>query len=278
MRLVVSNGRLGVVVDERVYWGDIDLGKDPLGHVLASGGSFSGFAEDALARDQPQEFPVQLDPPIRYPSKILAIGLNYQDHCRETNTPIPEFPIEFSKHPSSLTGHMHPITLDERLSAEVDYEVELAVIIGERCKDLDADSALSVVAGYTVGNDVSARDLQMRDGQWVRAKSFDGFAPLGPVFVTADEVRDPQSLSLQTRLDGELLQDSSTSEMVFPVAQLLEFVSHRTTLLPGDILFTGTPHGCGAFRDPKIFLRPGSTVECSIEGIGTLVNPVVSYE
>jgi 2-keto-4-pentenoate hydratase/2-oxohepta-3-ene-1,7-dioic acid hydratase in catechol pathway len=278
MRFVVSNSALGVVVDDRVYWCDSNLGDDPLGQVLASGGSLSGLAEAAISRGQPQELPVKLDPPIRHPSKVLAIGLNYQDHCRETNTPIPESPIEFSKHPSSLTGHMHPITLDERLSAEVDYEVELAVIIGERCKDLTADSALSVVAGYTVGNDVSARDLQLSDGQWVRAKSFDGFAPLGPVFVTADEIRDPQSLTLQTRLDGELLQDSSTSEMVFPVDQLLEFVSRRTTLLPGDIVFTGTPHGCGAFRDPKIFLRPGSTVECSIEGIGTLTNPVVSYE
>lgn len=278
MRFAVSDGRLGVFANDGVYWSKQDLGKDPIGSTLANGGNLTALAEDIVHGGQLYDLPDQLDPPIRHPSKIIAVGLNYLDHCRETNTPVPEFPIEFTKHPSSLTGHMHPISVDENLSTEVDYEVELAIVIGKRCRDLAPESALSMVAGYTVANDVSARDLQMREQQWVRAKSFDGFTPLGPVFVTADEIEDPQSLSLQTRLDGQLLQDSSTKEMVFSVAQLLAFVSRRTTLFPGDILLTGTPHGCGAYLDPQVFLRPGSTVECSIERIGSLINPIVSYD
>lgn len=278
MKFVVSQSRLGVVVDERVHWSPDVRHRDPLGSALEEGVDLLDLGRAIIEEGESEELPERLDPPVRRPSKIIAVGLNYRDHCRESGTPLPEAPIEFSKHPSSLTGHMHPIRLDETLSTEVDYEVELAVIVGRRCRDLTETDALAAVAGYTVGNDVSARELQIQDGQWVRAKSFDGFTPLGPVFVTSDEIPEPQDLSLQTRLDGQLLQDSSTNEMVFSVAELLAFVSRRTTLEPGDILLTGTPHGCGAYREPQVFLRPGSTVECTIAGIGTLTNPVVAYD
>ena len=277
MKFLVSESRLGVVSPDGVYLSDRVKGPDPLGAALLEGVDLADLAAGVLDEGPPVAMPDILDPPIRRPSKILAMGLNYRDHCRESGTPLPEAPIEFTKHPSSLTGHMCPIPLDGALSTEVDYEVELAAVIGRRCRDLDVANALDVVAGYTIGNDVSARDVQIQDGQWVRAKSFDGFTPLGPVLVTADEIADPQSLALQTRLDGELLQDSSTAEMVFSIAELLAFVSRRTTLEPGDILLTGTPHGCGAYRDPQVFLTPGSTVECTIEMIGTLTNPVVAY-
>ncbi len=278
MKFVVSESRLGVLVDDQVRWSPGSPHPDPLASAIEEGVDLIALGTAIIDGEAMEELPERLDPPVRRPSKIIAVGLNYRDHCRESGTPLPEAPIEFSKHPSSLTGHMHPIRLDESLSTEVDYEVELAVVVGRRCRDLTDTNALDAVAGYTVGNDVSARELQIQDGQWVRAKSFDGFTPLGPVFVTADEIPDPQDLALQTRLDGELLQDSSTNEMVFSVAELLAFVSRRTTLEPGDVLLTGTPHGCGAYREPQVFLRPGSTVECTIAGIGTLTNPVVAYD
>lgn len=278
MKFVVSDSRLGVLTDDRVRWSHQSDHIDPIGFALGEGADLVELGTAILQDGEDGTLPVRLDPPIRRPSKIIAIGLNYKDHCRESGTPLPESPIEFSKHPSSLTGHLQPIRLDESLSKQVDYEVELAVIVGRRCRDLSIANALDAVAGYTVGNDVSARDLQIEDGQWVRAKSFDGFTPLGPVFVTSDEISDPQDLKLQTKLDGTMLQDSSTNEMVFSVAELLAFVSRRTTLEPGDILLTGTPHGCGAYREPQVFLEPGSTVECTISGIGTLTNPIEAYD
>lgn len=277
MKFVVSESQLGVVLDGSLWMAEENLGDDPLRNAIADGVNLTELGADIIENGSPRDVPRTLDPPIRAPSKIMAVGLNYRDHCTETDTPVPSSPIEFSKHPSSLTGHMSPIRIDVELTREVDYEVELAVIVGRKCKDLSSTDALDAVAGYTVGNDVSARDLQISDGQWVRAKSFDGFTPLGPWFVTADEIDDPQSLTLETRLDGDVVQDSSTSEMVFSVAELLAFLSRRTTLLPGDIVLTGTPHGCGAFRDPPIFLNPGAIVECSIEKIGTLTNPVTDY-
>ena len=278
MKFVVSDSRLGVLTEDRVRWGHQSDHIDPIGFALGEGADLLELGTAILQDGEDGTLPVRLDPPIRRPSKIIAIGLNYKDHCRESGTPLPESPIEFSKHPSSLTGHLQPIRLDGSLSKQVDYEVELAVIVGRRCRDLSIANALDAVAGYTVGNDVSARDLQIEDGQWVRAKSFDGFTPLGPVFVTSDEISDPQDLKLQTKLDGTMLQDSSTNEMVFSVAELLAFVSRRTTLEPGDILLTGTPHGCGAYREPQVFLEPGSTVECTISGIGTLTNPIEAYD
>ena len=209
------------------------------------------------------------------PGKIVAVGLNYLDHIRESGVEPPKVPLVFAKFPSSVTGPADPIRLPRELTQRVDWEVELAVVIGSRARNVEPGEALAHVDGYTVANDVSARDLQFSDGQWVRGKSLDTFCPLGPVVVTADEIPDPQALRLSTRVNGELMQDSSTELMVFDVATLISFCSHSFTLEPGDVLLTGTPWGCGEFMDPKRHLAPGDVVECEIEGIGLLRNPVL---
>ena len=182
----------------------------------------------------------------------------------------------FTKFPTSVIGPGDPIPIDETLTERVDWEVELAAVIGRRLRRVDADEALTGVLGYTIANDVSARDLQFSDGQWVRAKSLDGFCPLGPVIVTADEIPDPQRLGLRTIVNGETMQDSTTAEMLFGVAQLIEFCSRSFTLEPGDVILTGTPWGCGEFMEPRRSLHPGDRVEVSIEGIGSMTNPVVA--
>lgn len=217
----------------------------------------------------------KLAAPIR-PGKIVCIGLNYLDHIRESNLDRPRTPLIFAKFPSSIIGPDDPIPVESELTERVDWEVELAVVIGRRLHRVSAAKALDGVFGYTVGNDVSARDLQFSDGQWVRAKSIDGFCPLGPVIVTADEIADPQALALRTIVNGETMQDSSTAEMLFGVAELIEYCSHNFTLEPGDVLLTGTPWGCGEFMDPKRSLHPGDDVIVEIAGIGALRNPVVA--
>ena len=188
----------------------------------------------------------------------------------------PSRPLVFAKFPSSVIGPGDPIRIDGALSERVDWEVELAVVIGRRLRNATADAALDAVFGYTVANDVSARDVQFADGQWVRGKSFDTFCPLGPVVVTADELRDPHGLALRTRVNGETVQDSDTSEMVFGVGELLSFCSRSFTLDAGDVVLTGTPWGCGEFMDPPRSLSVGDVVECEIDGIGTLTNPVAA--
>jgi 5-carboxymethyl-2-hydroxymuconate isomerase len=213
--------------------------------------------------------------PLR-PGKIVAIGLNYLDHIRESKLPQPERPLVFAKFPSSVTGPNDPIVVDVELTKQVDWEVELGVVVGRRMRDVPPDAALEHVFGYTVGNDVSARDVQFSESQWTRGKSFDTFCPLGPVVVTRDEIPDPQALRLRTRVNGELLQDSSTSEMVFGVAELLAFCSRSFTLEPGDLLLTGTPWGCGYFMDPPRSLEIGDVVECEVERIGVLRNAVAA--
>jgi len=218
---------------------------------------------------------LKLVAPLR-PPKIVAIGLNYLDHIRESDAPRPQVPLVFTKFPTSVIGPGDPIPIDETLTERVDWEVELAAVIGRRLRRVDADEALTGVLGYTIANDVSARDLQFSDGQWVRAKSLDGFCPLGPVIVTADEIPDPQRLGLRTIVNGETMQDSTTAEMLFGVAQLIEFCSRSFTLEPGDVILTGTPWGCGEFMEPRRSLHPGDRVEVSIEGIGSMTNPVVA--
>jgi len=188
--------------------------------------------------------------PVR-PSKIIAIGLNYQDHIDETGLDKPERPLIFAKFPSSLIGPGGDIVLDDSVTERADWEVELGVVIGERMRDVPESQALDYVFGYTVGNDVSARDVQFGDVQWVRGKSLDTFCPVGPALVTRDEIPDPQALPLRTRVNGEVVQDSSTSLMLFGVAELLSFCSRSFTLEPGDLLLSGTPWGCGEFMDPK---------------------------
>jgi 5-carboxymethyl-2-hydroxymuconate isomerase len=188
----------------------------------------------------------------------------------------PERPLVFAKLRTSVIGPDEAIRIPSALTDQVDWEVELAAVIGTRMRRVAAEDALAGVLGYTIANDVSARDLQFSDGQWVRAKSLDGFCPLGPVVVSADEIGDPQRLALKTVVNGETMQDSSTEEMLFGVAELIEFCSRSFTLEPGDVILTGTPWGCGEFMDPRRSLQPGDEVEVSIEAIGSLANPVVA--
>jgi 5-carboxymethyl-2-hydroxymuconate isomerase len=209
---------------------------------------------------------------IERPGKIVAIGLNYMDHAKESGTEPPERPLVFAKFPTAVINHEEQIRIPRKLTERVDWEVELAVVMGREATRVSGKEALSYVRGYTVANDVSARDLQFSDGQWVRAKSLDTFCPLGPRVVELD---DPQNLKLATRVNGETMQDSNTSQMIFGVAELISFCSHSFTLEPGDLILTGTPWGVGEFMDPKRSLRDGDVVECEIEGIGVLRNPVV---
>ena len=211
--------------------------------------------------------------PLR-PGKLVAIGLNYMDHVRETGLPVPAQPLVFAKFTTSVIGNGAAITFDRAITERVDWEVELAVVVGRTMRDVPEAEALAHVFGYTVANDVSARDVQFGDVQWVRGKSLDTFCPLGPAVVTADEIADPQRLELHTRVNGESVQRSSTSEMIFGVAELLAFCSRSFTLEPGDVLLTGTPWGCGEFMDPQRSLHDGDVVEVEVEHIGLLSNPV----
>lgn len=210
------------------------------------------------------------------PGKIVAIGLNYKDHIREANMETPKEPLVFTKFTSSITGTNQPVIVDESRTQRVDWEVELAVVIGKTARNVSAEEALEYVFGYTIANDVSARDMQFGDGQWVRGKSQDTFCPVGPVIVTPDELDDPSNLRLATRVNGTTMQDSTTAELLFDIKELIAYCSENFTLEPGDLLLTGTPWGCGEFMSPPQHLHPGDVVECEIEGIGVLKNPVVA--
>ncbi len=218
---------------------------------------------------------VKIEPPIPNPGKIVGVGLNYADHCREQNLDLPERPILFAKFPSAVVGPGDGIHWPADSSTQVDYEAELAVVIGHETRGAAPENALAAVAGYTIANDVSARDVQFSDGQWIRGKSFDTFCPLGPYLVTADEILDPQQLSIRCKVNGKTFQDSNTSEMVFSVAEIIAFITRTSTLYPGDVICTGTPAGVGVFRDPKIFLKPGDMVEIEIAQLGKLQNRVL---
>lgn len=212
--------------------------------------------------------------PLPRPGKIIGIGLNYMDHCREQNVKVPERPLVFAKFGTAVTGPCGEIEWEAALTHEVDYEGELGVVIGKTVRRITKEAALDYVFGYTVANDVSARDLQFSDKQWVRSKNLDTFCPLGPAIVTADEVPDPQKLVLRTSVNGTILQDSNTYEMIFTVRELISFLSQSFTLEPGDLILTGTPKGVGVFRNPKIFLKNGDLVEVEIESIGKIENRV----
>jgi 2-keto-4-pentenoate hydratase/2-oxohepta-3-ene-1,7-dioic acid hydratase in catechol pathway len=219
---------------------------------------------------------VRLLPPIPDPPKIVCLGLNYRDHALESGAPIPKEPILFSKYATALIGAGDAIVLPS-VSQEVDFEAELVIVVGKRGRNLTANQAAEYVAGYTVGHDVSARDWQLKkDGkQWMVGKTFDTFAPLGPVLVTTDEVPDPHALPIRLRLNGQTMQDSNTRQMIFSVGQTLAYLSQVFTLQPGDLIFTGTPPGVGFARRPPVYLKAGDVVEVEIDGLGLLRNPVV---
>ncbi len=216
---------------------------------------------------------VELGPPVSDPDKIICIGVNYADHASEAGLAKTEVPLFFAKYRNTLIGPTSPILLP-RVSSQIDYEGELAFIIGTRCKEVAEQDALQYVAGYTIMNDVSARDLQMRTSQYIAGKTLDTFAPMGPGIVPAAAIPDPQALTLTTRVNGQVVQHASTANMIFSVAQIITFLSSLMTLEPGDIIATGTPSGVGFMRTPPLFLQNGDVVEVEIEGIGQLRNPV----
>jgi len=211
--------------------------------------------------------------PIDRPSKIVCVGLNYRDHAEEQGTELPGAPLLFAKWPNALIGPGEPIVIP-RVSQRVDYEAELAVVIGSRVRGVSEENALEAVLGYLCLNDVSARDLQFGDGQWTRGKSPDTFCPVGPRLVPREEVGDPQALGIRCLLNGELMQDSTTANMIFTVAEIIAYASATMTFEPGDLIATGTPAGVGVFRDPPVLLQDGDEVTIEIDGLGALTNPV----
>jgi 2-keto-4-pentenoate hydratase/2-oxohepta-3-ene-1,7-dioic acid hydratase in catechol pathway len=227
-----------------------------------------------IARDK-----VRLLAPAPTPQKVFCVGLNYADHARETGKEAPPEPVIFNKFVTAVSAHEDAIVLP-KLSREVDYEAELVAVIGRGGRHIPRESALDHVAGYCCGHDVSARDWQLRKpgGQWLLGKSFDSFAPFGPELVTSDEVGDAGNLRIQLRIDGRTMQDSTTAQLIFSVAELVAYLSGVCTLAPGDVIFTGTPPGVGAARKPPVFLQPGDTVEIEIERLGILRNHVVAEE
>jgi 2-keto-4-pentenoate hydratase/2-oxohepta-3-ene-1,7-dioic acid hydratase in catechol pathway len=270
--------RVGALVGERVVPLD-DVASDMVG-LITGGAALLDAAKrrsergDGLALDG-----VALRAPIEVPRRnVVCVGLNYVEHVAESRSvagaDAPKFPVFFTKPPTTVIGPDATIPWHPHVSTSIDWEAELAVVIGRECRDVDEASALDCVFGYTVANDVTARDLQGRHQQWYKGKGLDGFCPLGPSIVTADEIADPQSLDISLRVNGETKQQANTRHMIFSVARLIAEWSAGMTLLPGDILLTGTPSGVGVGRTPPEFLRPGGVVEAEVAGIGVLRNTV----
>ncbi len=291
-----SEQRLGVLVGDRVY--DVarlaralkEFGGGPPSWLLQAnrtqdvinrGDSALRDLEALLIDIQPGTALLLLDSidflPAVYPSKIIAIGRNYVDHAIEGGAEPPKAPLIFNKLPNSLNAHNVPVVLPS-ISSQVDYEAELAVVIGRKATRVSEAEALGYVFGYTMINDVSARDLQFGDGQWTRGKSLDTFAPLGPFITTREEIADVQALKIEGRLNGEVMQSSNTGKMIFKVAYLISYISQGITLEPGDVIATGTPDGVGIFRKPPVLLKAGDVYEVTIEKLGTLRNPVVATD
>ena len=247
--------------------------------LLALGLEWQRRAWDALPRGAIRHDPAQVKvlAPVPDPQKIVCIGLNYRDHAAESGVPVPTEPVLFSKYSSALIGHGAPIVLP-KVSQEVDFEAELVIVIGRKGRHIPRQRAREYVGGYAVGHDVSARDWQLNKPgkQWMAGKTFDTFAPLGPELVTPDEVPDPQNLGIRLRLNGQTMQDSSTSQLVFGIDELIAYLSQVFTLEPGDMIFTGTPPGVGMARKPPVWLKPGDSVEVEIDNLGTLKNPVIA--
>ncbi len=285
------------ILEQKGEWVDRPANPTPAGHTdnryqdaLALWLRGAGWLQEMVSRFESDRFlaeeckkegallPLEgasLNPPVIAPEKILAVGLNYAAHAAEQNITPPEFPLIFSKCVTALAAHDSEIILPE-ISDKVDYEAELAFVIGREARSVGADAALDYVAGYMIMNDVTARDLQKRENQWVRAKGLDSFAPCGPWLVTGDEIGDPHTLDIQLRVNGELRQSSNTNDLIFKLPQLIEFISQDLTLRPGDIITTGTPSGVGVFRNPPVFLKAGDQIEVEIERIGRLANRVVN--
>jgi 2-keto-4-pentenoate hydratase/2-oxohepta-3-ene-1,7-dioic acid hydratase in catechol pathway len=247
--------------------------------LLEGGPAMLRAAQEAAARPDAVCHPtgqVRLLAPVPDPQKVVCIGLNYRDHAAESGAPIPAEPVLFSKFPTALLGHEQSIVLPP-VSKEVDYEAELVLVVGKKGRNVTAAAGLEHLAGYTIGHDVSARDWQLKnDGrQWLAGKTFDTFAPAGPWLVTADEIPDPHALDIRLRLNGNTMQQSDTGQMIFRVGELISYISQIVTLLPGDLVFTGTPSGVGFTRKPPVFLKGGDFVEVEIQRLGVLRNPVV---
>lgn len=223
--------------------------------------------------DPGQEMDVRLGCPLCRPSKIICLGLNYLDHNEESGFEKPQRPLLFSKTPNALTGPFDPIMLPQSCD-QIDWEVELAVVVGRTGKRIAAEDALDYVAGFSVLNDVSGRQAQFSDSQWFRGKSFDTFAPMGPALVTIDEIENFQNLKLTARVNGEIMQDGNSADMIFDIPTIIAFISQDITLWPGDIISTGTPSGVGIFRDPPVLLKAGDVVECRVENVGTIRNTI----
>ena len=233
------------------------------------------LAKAAGVADEGRTMDVRLGPPVARPSKLICLGKNYLEHAQEGNFDAPEKPLLFAKAPSALSGPRDPIILP-RSCGQVDWEVELALVVGREGKRISRDRAWDYIAGYAVMNDVSGREAQFGDGQWFRGKSFDTFAPLGPALVTPDEIEDIGNLQLTATVDSQVMQTGNTGDLVFDIPHLLAYISEDITLLPGDVISTGTPAGVGIFRTPPITLAPGNVVTCRIDTLGELVNPVVA--
>ncbi|SHF54903.1 2-keto-4-pentenoate hydratase/2-oxohepta-3-ene-1,7-dioic acid hydratase (catechol pathway) [Jatrophihabitans endophyticus] len=249
---------------------------DPLLDLLRAGADLGEVARAALAAaDAPvyDRAALAVLAPLRRPGKIVAIGLNYRDHTAETGLAAPSEPLTFAKYPSSIAGPGEPIVVPAAITTSVDWEAELAVVVGRPCGPA-RPGTLADVAAYTVGNDVSARDLQFADTQWTRGKSLDTFCPLGPELVTPDEVGDPQALRIWTTVNGATMQDATTADMIFDVATLLRHLTATVTLEAGDVVLTGTPPGVGGFRTPPVYLADGDVVTVGVERVGELTNPV----
>jgi len=222
---------------------------------------------------------IEWGPCVTAPNKIICVGLNYRKHADETNAPYPEVPILFNKFNNTLTGHLANIAVP-KVTEKLDYEVELGVVIGQKAKYVSEEDALNYVFGYCTVNDLSARDLQMKTPQWLLGKTCDDFSPVGPYLVSADEIADPQNLNLKTIVNGEVRQNSNTSDMIFTVAEIVSYISRHMTLVPGDIILTGTPEGVvlGYPEDQQVYIQPGDEVTVEIENLGSLTNKFIEEE
>ena len=249
-------------------------GLDPLREMLDAG------RNPKRVRPIGKPFPVaraRYYPPVTAPSKLIAMGLTYKTHAKETGMAMPKSPMSWGLYPSSLIGHKEPIRYRRKDTKRVDYECELAFVVGRRARDVKAQDGYRFIFGYTVCNDVTAREHQFTEGQYARCKSFDTFTPLGPVIVTADEIPDPHVLGIRTRLNGKVMQDSTTADMAYTCAEMLAYLSRFMTLEPGDVITTSTPSGVGFARKPAVYMRHGDVIEVEVDQIGTLRNRIKVY-